>query len=114
VSELRSYRGTTRRQPAIHTAGPIAPWHANVKIVPLELARQTTFEVYIEWTGPPAHGFPPSDRPVEGSDAYTTPDRTLARAIADQAELAFRRPEVPDLRAIARDLKHRLSRGGYG
>lgn len=113
-TELRPYGGTTRRLPAVHTAGPIAPWHATVKITPLELRRGVSFEVYVEWTGPPAHGFPPSDGPVAGSDTYATPDRTLAQAIALHAEQAFKRPEVPDLRDIASGLKHRLSRGGFG
>ena len=108
MSELRAYRGDTRRR-VVRGAGPIAPWHATVKIVALELRRGTSFEVVTSWTGPPAAGFPPSDRPVEGSDTYVTDTLALAREIATRAEDAFRAPEVPDLRAIAAAAKTRAN-----
>jgi hypothetical protein len=109
MSELRPYSGETKREHPLLELGPIAPWHATVKVVPLRLAREVTFEVYIEWTGPPADGFPPSDKPVLGSDAYVLGDLALAKELALRAESAFRRPAVPDLRGLGAALKRRAA-----
>lgn len=111
----RGLQSSAKRAPALLTHGPIAPWHATVKVTPVQLRRGPHFEVYAEWTGPPQEGFPRSDRPVSASDTYLTADVGLAKAIAARAEEAFRAAiEPPDLRAIAREFKARLAAGPYG
>lgn len=101
----RSFRRETVRGKPLYTAGPIAPWHAEIKIVPLELEREIQFEINVTWTGPPAYGFPPSSAPVQASDVYVCGDLELARAIAIAAGEDLARLEVPDLRGHASRFK---------
>lgn len=114
---IRGYRGDAQRERDL-TLGPIAPWHATITVdaVYLDRGRHTlhprdlTFEVAVEWTGPPAAGFPPSDRPVQGRDVWPVHDHQLARAIARRTAAEFARggDHPPDIREIARALSRRL------
>lgn len=91
--------------------GPIAPWHTVIKVWAVETnhGRKSTipqdwlFEVTAEWTGPPAIGFPLSDRPVSARDTYVLPVLEDARALAHAAAAEFAKggDYPPDLRVLA-------------
>lgn len=110
------YRGDAKRERDL-TLGPVAPWHTTitVEVVHLERGRHTIqpqdviFEVAAEWTGPPATGFPPSDRPVQARDVYPVRELDLARALARRALEEFGRggDQPPDLRELADELRRR-------
>ncbi len=114
MSLPRGFAGEAQRERDL-SLGPVAPWHATVTVDVVHLARgrhtihpaDVLFEVTMAWTGPPAIGFPPSERPVQGRDVYPVGDRDLARAVARQAlaELGRGGDRPPDLRAIAQDLR---------
>lgn len=105
----RGYAGDTKREP-VHFPGlyPVGPWHAIASVTALPLERGTRFEVGVEWVGPPAIGFPPSDEPVHSRDCYVVDSLELARGLALRAQDAFRAPrddEVPDLRDLVAELR---------
>jgi len=109
----RPYRGAVTRANPIFEDGPVAPWHATVKVIPLEGIRGGPhFEVLCAWTGPPPHLHPPSDRAVDASDVYTVtpsdgPD--FAKELARRALEDLRAGTVPDLRAHAQQMKERTT-----
>ena len=91
--------------------GPVGPWAAEITVDAVETnhGRQSTlphdhlFEVAVEWTGPPAIGFPPSATPVSARDVYVLPSLEDARVLARKAADAWRAggDEAPDLRELA-------------
>lgn len=115
---IRGYQGDARRERDL-TLGPVAPWHATITVdaVHLERGRHTSrpfdvvFEVAAEWTGPPAVGFPPSDRPVAARDVHPIHNHELALALARRAAVEFGRggDYPPDLRELARELSAHLA-----
>lgn len=112
----RPYGGDARRERDL-TLGPVAPWHTTVTVEALHLERgrrtlipqDVIFEVAVEWTGPPAAGFPPSDAPVSARDTYLVRDLELARGLAQRALEEFGRggDQPPDLRELAAQLERR-------
>jgi len=103
----RAYGGDVQRKREL-TLGPVAPWHATVTVDALRLDRGRHTLHPVEWTGPPAIGFPPSDRPVQTRDTYIVDELDLARALARLALAELGRGgEPPDLRALAADLRAR-------
>jgi hypothetical protein len=111
----RGFAGEAKTDKPVLELGPLAPWHATVKVVPLHLRRAVTFQVIAEWTGPPAPYMPPDDRPGLRQDIYNTRgDLQLAKAIARLAAQQLGQGIVPDLREHAEDLRQRLAAGPYG
>ncbi len=110
---MRPYGGEVQRERDL-TLGPIAPWHTTITVDVLHLNRgrhtltpsDVVFEVAAEWTGPPATGFPRSDRPVAARDVHPVGDHGLARALARRAAAEFGRggDQPPDLRELASEL----------
>lgn len=122
---MRTFLGDAKREKPVYEAGPLGPWHATVKVVPLRLGDRVEFEVYAAWTGPPQPGFAPDPRPGERSDSFQVSDLELARGIALRAEELLRAGALSqhpiereagyvalDLRAIHRKLQARLGRTG--
>lgn len=91
------------------TEQPIGPWRAKVSVIAVSgsesrqtsLPFETLFEVLAEWTGPPAPGFPPSDRPVQAQSAVLVKTHDAAMRIARTAADVLRAPRVPDMRVLA-------------
>jgi len=92
--------------------GPVPPFAGEVLITPLEISGEDgpQFEIIARWKGPPLPGTPaPAPGVVcHASDYYVVPrDRTLAQAIAGRALEQLRAGVIPDLRAIAVELRKR-------
>lgn len=106
----------------ILSEGPVAPFHATVKVIPTRVRRSrmtatprdVDFLVQLDWTGPPAPYMPPDPRPGERRDVYVTGNPEHAKAIARTALATLGRGEIPDLRDIAKDIAGRLAAGPYG
>ncbi len=107
--KLRS-PGEARRRRELELP-PVGAWRAIVTVdaVTTNHGRHTTapydhlFEVAVEWTGPPAKGFPHSDTPVHSRDAYLLTTLEDATALARKAHDAYAAAviEPPDLRELA-------------
>jgi hypothetical protein len=98
----RGFRGEARIDRPLLELGPVPPWHATVKVVPVELQRAVVFDVVAEWTGPPALYMPADDRPGLRQDIYNAGGNPeLAKAVAMAALDELRAVQVPDLRALA-------------
>lgn len=111
----RGYGGQAQYDPPVLELGPLAPWHATVKVLPLHLARGVAFQIIAEWTGPPAPYMQPDDRPGLRQDVFNAGgELQLAKAVAQLAAQQLGQGVVPDLRAHANDLRRRLSAGPYG
>lgn len=87
--------------------GPVGPWVAVITVdaVSTNHGRNSTlphdwlFEVCAEWTGPPAHGFPPSPAPVSARDVVSIEQLDdaleLARELADRFRAGGDTPPDP-------------------
>jgi hypothetical protein len=94
------------------TIGPIAPWHATIRVDAVStyhgrhssLPHDWLFEVCAEWTGPPARGLPPSPRPVSARDVCVVESLSEARELAERAAQEFAKGGdwAPDLRDFLR------------
>lgn len=104
---LGAPRAERRRELAL---GPIAPWHTTITVDAVStnhgrrssLPHDWLFEVAAEWVGPPAVGFPPSDRPVSARDTCIVTTLEQARELAHRAAEAFAQggDQAPDLRDL--------------
>lgn len=111
----RAFRGEAHYDRPVLELGPLAPFHATVKVLPLQLARAVAFQVVAEWTGPPAPYMPPDPMPGLRQDIYNARgDLALAKAVAQVAAQQLGKGIVPDMREHANDLRQRLSAGPYG
>jgi hypothetical protein len=110
----RRYAGEAPVDRPVLELGPLAPWHATVKVTPVHLRRQVTFQVTASWTGPPAVYMPPDPNPGQRQDVYATTDMQLAKAVAQLAAQQLSQGVVPDLREHAKSLRGRLAAGPYG
>jgi hypothetical protein len=110
----RPFRGQAQLDRPIAEHGPVAPWHATVKVVPIHLQRVTRFQVIAEWTGPPAAYMPADDQDGARQDIYLCDEPELAKAVAGNAVEQLGRGQVPDLREVAQHLRARLAAGPYG
>lgn len=118
-ADLRPYTGQRRVEPPILELGPIAPWHGQVIVEPVDLAGSLgwQFRITARWHGPantgapnPRTGEPEHDGPArDASFELNVADQALARAIAKAAADVLRHPEVPDLLALKRSLEQRES-----
>lgn len=99
-------REVTGRSKPVYDERGLGPWEGRIKVTPVVTlaTEETSIEVHLEWTGPPAAGSPPSDEPVKVAEQYHTDDLTLALAIADWAATDLRGGRVPELDDIAEQL----------
>jgi hypothetical protein len=111
-SPLRPYGGSVRRElPLLEIDA--GTWHAKAKVTPITglqgaTAASRRFEISISWHGPPMPGSGlPALAPgqaVDATDAILVGELELAKAIAMRAIDSVRAHQVPDLRAIKRQL----------
>ncbi len=108
------FHGQARRETPMFREGPLGPWGAEVKIIPMRLRSGWNFEVHAAWTGPPQWGFPPDPRPGSRSDTLVVQRLELARELAGRAVDSLRAGETRDgraaidLRAVHRELVARV------
>lgn len=109
--QLRPFQGSiTRERPILELKG--GPWAGVVKITPLTGAQgaqaaELRYEVSASWHGPPMLGFAPAPGGADSTDTIMVGDLELAKAIAMAAIDELRRPEVPELHALARRFRAR-------
>lgn len=111
TTQLRPFGGSIKRWPPVLELSA-GIWQARVKVTPLSGGRgQSTeahmWEISANWIGPGLPGLPPSPRPVDATDFVLVQELELAKAVAMAAIDAFRRAQVPDLRAIVTRFKER-------
>lgn len=109
---LRDHNPAVRHAPIV-TLGPEPLLWGKVTVCALELSmgRNSStdplqYEIIASWQGRPLPGTP-TPAPgvnVSASDCYVTPDLRHAKAIAGHAYQHLRAGQIPDLRAIARQL----------
>jgi hypothetical protein len=110
---LRDFRSEARPSNELRFVS-IPPWDATVRVDYLDVAGiGRRLQVSAGWTGPPLPGTPPATGPVSASDTYMceADETELAFALANRARDDLAAARVPDLRAIAKRLRHRADAG---
>ncbi|HEV3136161.1 MAG TPA: hypothetical protein VG348_15840 [Acidimicrobiia bacterium] len=104
--------GAIKRPAPFWKEGPVPPFAATVMITSLAIRGDPgmQFEIIANWTGPhlPGTPTPQPGQKVNASDCYVVDrDRFLAQAIAGRALEQLRAGVIPDLRALAVELRKR-------
>ena len=88
-------------EPPIFEAEAIGPWAGRVRVERWGTRTGVTYRVIVQWTGPPLLGAAPSPVPVQASDLFDVDNGDLAVRVGRAAADLLRRPERPDLPALA-------------
>lgn len=97
-------RSVSGRDKVVFDERSLGPWGGRVKVTPIKDGQDFSFEVSVEWTGPPALGAPESEEPVEVLIKHFSTDLDLALAVGGWAATDLRGARVPDLADIADQL----------
>jgi hypothetical protein len=103
--------GRVQRPGPILEDGPVPPFQGRVSVTPLRLNgyANVQYDVVASWVGPKLPGTRDAKpgQLVSASDSYLEENLELARAIAIRALEQLRAGAIPDLRALAQNLRTR-------